>query len=82
MPALKLPPVAALGAISYGLPATLAVASAPALARLTRPIVSPFFSPVLLNSVPLKLTVLPYVLLPSLATIPKGAGVTPSLPLT
>jgi hypothetical protein len=36
-----------------------AVGTAPALARPTLPTVSPFFRPVLLNSVPVKLTVLP-----------------------
>ena len=55
MPALKVPPAAALGVIAYGLPVTLALADAPALASATLPIVSPFCRPVDVNSFPVKL---------------------------
>ena len=59
MPALKVPPVAALGVMAYGLPATFAVPAAPALVSVTLPIDSPFFRPVEVNSPPVKLIVWP-----------------------
>ena len=40
-----MPPVAALGVIAYGLPATLAVATVPGLVSVTLPMVSPFTRP-------------------------------------
>ncbi|MNC95082.1 hypothetical protein D3C83_121060 [compost metagenome] len=57
MPLAKVPPVAFDAAIAYGLPATFAAAAAPALARVTDPMVSPFCSPLVVNSVPAKVTV-------------------------
>ena len=51
--------MAALAVMAYGMAVTPAAAAAPALARLTLPTVSLFFSPMLLNSLPVKLTVLP-----------------------
>ena len=54
-----MPPVAFEAVIAYGLPATLAVAGAPALASVTEPIVSPFCSPAEANSVPAKTIVWP-----------------------
>jgi hypothetical protein len=51
LPALKLPPLAALGVIAYGLPATLAVPAVPALVCTTAPIVSLFCKPLASNAV-------------------------------
>ena len=48
--------------IAYGLPATVAVAGAPALVSVTAVTVSPFSRPVAVNSVPAKVNVVPYVL--------------------
>jgi hypothetical protein len=48
---LKLPPLAALGVIANGLPATPAVAAAPALVSATEAIVSPFCKPLARNAV-------------------------------
>jgi hypothetical protein len=56
---LKLPPLAALGVIAYGLPATLAVDAAPKLDCATVAIVSPFCSPLALNAVDDSVTVWP-----------------------
>ena len=46
-----MPPLAALGVIAYGLPATPAVAAAPVLVSTTLEIVSPFCRPVAVNAV-------------------------------
>ena len=54
-----MPPVAFEAVIAYGLPATFAVAGAPALASVTVPIVSPFCSPAEANSVPVNVMVWP-----------------------
>jgi len=43
--ALKVPPVAILAVMVYGLPLTPAVATVPVLARVTLPMVSPFCRP-------------------------------------
>ena len=45
--------------IGYGLPATVAVAGAPALVRVTEVTVSPLTRPVVENSVPAKVNVVP-----------------------
>lgn len=81
MEALKLPPVALLGTITYGPPATLAVAEAPALARVTLPTESLPLSPLAVNSEPEKVLTSPKVLLELLAVIVRLAGVTVSCPL-
>jgi len=60
---VKVPPAAALGMMEYGEPATAAVAAPPLplTARVTEPMVSPFYKPAAVNSVlPLpKVTVCP-----------------------
>ena len=45
--------------IAYGLPATVAVAGAPALVSVTEVTVSPLTRPVVVNSVPAKVKVVP-----------------------
>src|SRR5438552_3044732 len=65
----------------YGEPATVAVAVAPALARVTLLAVSPLTRPLLANSVPVKVTVWPYVLLVLSAVTVKALALTVSLPL-
>ena len=67
-------PTAADGTIGYGLPATVAVGGAPALVSVTEVTVSPFTSPVVVNSVPAKVKVVPYGLVWLLAVIVSGAG--------
>ena len=65
-----------LGVIAYGLPATVAVAAAPALVSVTLVTVSPLTSspaPVV-NSVPANVTVSPYVLVRSLAVMVSAFG--------
>ena len=52
-------PTAALGVMVYGLPETWAVAAAPALTRVTLPMVLPFNRPESVNSVPVKVKVCP-----------------------
>ena len=49
---------------------------APALLKLTEPMVSPFCSPVLVNSVPANVKVCPYVLLWPTAVMLDAAGLT------
>jgi len=58
LPALKVPPLAALAVMTYGLPVTRRSA-APVLASVHAPTVSPFFSPVLLKFGATEVFVLP-----------------------
>ena len=79
-------PTAALTVIVYGLPATVAVAAAPAEARLTLATVSPLTRPTTLKSVDgvvvSKVTVEPYVLVWLAAVIVRAFVVIVSEPLT
>ena len=78
-----MPPVAALGTIEYGDPATVATAGAPVLAMVILPIVSPFCKPADVNKVepaPVVKTV-PYTLVPLFAVIVKVGAVTVNVPL-
>jgi hypothetical protein len=68
--------------IAYGLPATPAVASVPALLKLTLLIASPLSSPTLVNSVPPNVNAFPYSLLWLFAVIVNPAGVTTQRPST
>ncbi len=52
-------PVAALGVMAYGLPATVAVGAAPALVSVTLSTLSAPSRPLVVNSVPAKTTVWP-----------------------
>ena len=67
-------PTAAEGAIAYGLPATVAVAGAPGLVRVTEVTLSVPCRPVTVNSVPAKVTVVPYGLVRSFAVIVRVAA--------
>ena len=62
--------------MAYGLPATVAAAAAPGEARVTLVTVSPFSSPLAVNSVPANTTAWPYVLVRSSAVTTRAAGVT------
>ena len=81
MPLAKVPPVALLGVMLYGLPETAAVPLVPALDSVTEPMVSPFCRPLLVKAVPARVGVWPYVLLALSAVTLSGAGVTVRLPL-
>jgi len=58
------------------------VPGAPGLVSVAEPMVSPFCSPVELNSVPAKVKVVPYVFVWSLAVMFSAAGLTVSTPGT
>ena len=64
--------------MAYGLPETVAVATAPGLERETLPIVSLFFKPVEVNSVPAKLMACPKFFVALSAVMTKAAGLTVS----
>ena len=61
--------------IGYGLPATVAVGAAPALVSVTLVTVSGARSPLVVNSVPAKVTVWPYTFVRLLAVTVRAAGV-------
>ena len=73
-------PTAALARIEYD--PTVAVAAAPVLVRVTLVTLSPLTRPLVLNSVPAKVTVWPYVLAVLSAVIVRVFGFTVRLPLT
>ena len=73
---MNVPPVAELAVIAYGLPATCAVAAAPAELSVALPTVSPFCNPVGVNSVPVNANVLPYVFAWFCAVTVSAAGFT------
>jgi hypothetical protein len=79
--AVKVPPVAALATMGYGLPNTVATAGAPTLVKLTDATELPFCKPVELNSLPLNATVCPKTLVALLAVMLSAACVVASVPL-
>ncbi len=68
--------------MAYGEPATVADADAPPLVRVTLLTVSLLIRPLVVNSVPPKVSVVPYVLLALLAVTVNAFGVTVRLPVT
>ena len=63
------------GVIGYGLPATVAVAAAPALVSVTLVTLSVPSRPLVVNSVPAKVTVWPYSFDRLVASMVSAAGV-------